>query len=462
MTSTEHDLGRPGDAHDLGISPRPAAPLSQPIDLDLVARIREEAAGEISEVRRADAGLETAEISPEDEAARAEPIIWKRLDAYARERTAAAEPVLDLDAEEALFRRVKADLFGLGGFEEFLFDPTVENIFVIGCDRVFVNRSGQVAPDRVAPVAESDEALVELVNRWSSRLGRTERRFDVSNPRVDMRLPGGFRLHAIMEVTSRPTITIRCPHHRKVELDDQIRFGTVDEPMAAFLRAAVRARCNIIVAGGTGTGKTTLLRSLLFEVPAHERIVTIEDTLELGIAAFEEEHPNVVEMETRQANVEGVGELSMMDLTRECLRMSPDRVVLGEVRGAEALYMMKAMSQGNDGSMCTVHANSARGVADRVRGYCAEGLNEIPMSVIDGFYRNAVDLVVHLKVLPDMRRVVSSIVEVQKDSGEGIRYNELFAPRIDGPAVRETPPSEVLSERLSFAGWSPATWSPVG
>ena len=309
----------------------------------------------------------------------------------------------------------------------------------------------------MAPVAESDEALVELVNRWASRLGRTERRFDVSNPRVDMRLPGGFRLHAIMAVTSRPTITIRCPHHRKIELVDQLGFGTIDAPMLAFLKAAVRARCNIIVAGGTGTGKTTLLRALLFEVPAHERIITIEDTLELSIAAFEDEHPNVVEMETRQANVEGVGELSMMDLTRECLRMSPDRVVLGEVRGAEALYMMKAMSQGNDGSMCTVHADSARGVADRIRGYCAEGLNEIPMSVIDGFYRNAVDLVVHLKVLPDMRRVVSSIVEVQKDSADGIRYNELFAPRVDGTAVEATPPSDFLAQRLRFAGWSAAS-----
>lgn len=454
MTST--DLDRPTDHAPSPFGGTTESVRQQPLDLGLVARIREESAGEISDIRRTEAGLDTEALSPEDEAARAEPIIWKRLDAYARERTSTAQAVLDLAEEEAIFRRVRADLFGLGGFEQYLFDPSVENIFVIGCDRVFVNRAGQAEPDRVPPVAESDSALIELVNRWSSRLGRTERRFDVSNPRVDLRLPGGFRLHAIMEVTSRPTITIRCPHHRKVELDDQVQFGTIDPPMAEFLRAAVRARCNIIVAGGTGTGKTTLLRALLFEVPAHERIITIEDTLELGIAAFDDEHPNVVEMETRQANVEGVGELTMMDLTRECLRMSPDRVVLGEVRGAEALYMMKAMSQGNDGSMCTVHADSARGVADRVRGYCAEGLNEIPMSVIDGFYRNAVDLVVHLKVLPDKRRVVSSIVEVQKDGGDGIRYNELFSPRLDSTAVRSTPPSDTLAQRLAFAGWSAA------
>jgi pilus assembly protein CpaF len=427
------------------------------LDLELIARIREEAASEISDIRRNDPAF-VGDVDLADEAARAEPIIWQCLDSYARQRTAANEAILDLEAEEAVFRRVKADLFGLGGFEEFLFDPTVENVFVIGCDRVFVNRSGQQECEMVPPVAESDEALVELVNRWSSRLGRTERRFDVSNPRVDLRLPGGFRLHAIMEVTERPTITIRCPYHRKVELADQVAFGTIDQPIADFLTAAVRARCNIIVAGGTGTGKTTLLRTLLFEVPAHERIITIEDTLELGIAAFAQEHPNVVEMETRQANMEGVGELTMLDLTRECLRMSPDRVVLGEVRGAEALYMMKAMSQGNDGSMCTVHADSARGVADRIRGYCAEGLNEIPMSVIDGFYRNAVDLVVHLKVLPDKRRVVSSIIEVQKDNEEGVRYNELFAPQLDRTAVPSVAPSDGLLERLSFAGLKGRLW----
>jgi Flp pilus assembly CpaF family ATPase len=308
------------------------------------------------------------------------------------------------------------------------------------------------------PIAESDEALIELVNRWSSRLGRTERRFDISNPRVDLRLPGGFRMHAIMAVTRRPTITIRCPYHRKIRLADLISMGTVDEAIVEFLTAAVRARCNLIVAGGTGTGKTTMLRTLLFEVPANERIITIEDTAELGIADFPDDHPNVVEMETRQANVEGVGELNMMDLTRECLRMSPDRVVVGEVRGAEALYMLKAMSQGNDGSMCTVHADSARGVADRVRGYCAEGLNDIPMAVIDSFYRNAVDLVVHLKVLPDRRRVVSSIVEVQKDSGEGIRYNVLFEEVVSGPAVPSIRPSERLYQRLVAAGLVRPPW----
>lgn len=443
------------------VEPRLAGP-APGLDLQLVAAIREQTAVELSEARRRNRngpdGGETDQVDEADEAARAEAIIWQRLDLHARQCEATGRPQLPVEVEEAMVRRVKADLFGLGGFEDHLHDDTVENIFVNGCDRVFVSRAGAAGAEQVAPIADSDQALIQLINRWASRLGRTERRFDVANPRLDLRLPGGYRLHAIMEVTRRPTITIRCPARRRIELVDQVRYGTIDGPMASFLAAAVRARCNIIVAGGTGTGKTTLLRSLLFEVPSHERIITIEDTAELGLSNYDDHHPNIVEMETRQANIEGVGELTMMDLTRECLRMSPDRVVVGEVRGAEALYMLKAMSQGNDGSMCTVHADSARGVADRIRGYCAEGLHSIPMAVIDSFYRNAVDLVIHLRVLPDRRRVVSSIIEVQKDNDDGIRYNELFAPDLHGPARPATPPSDTLYDRLRAAGLGVAPW----
>ncbi len=426
------------------------------LDLQLVAEVRNDVAAELSAVRRNEAAGE--ELSEADEEARAQSIIWDNLDRLARQRSVNGLAPLTPELEEAIARRVKADLFGLGGFEDYLHDPNVENIFVNGHDRVFINRKGAEKVQQVGPIAESDEAVVQLVNRWASRLGRTERRFDVANPRLDLRLPGGHRLHAIMEVTERPTVTIRCPYPRKVELPDQVDFGTIDEPMRAFLSAAVKARCNIIVAGGTGTGKTTLLRAMLHEVPAHERIITIEDTIELSLSRWPENHPNVVEMETRQANVEGVGGLSMMELTRECLRMSPDRVVLGEVRGAEALYMLKAMSQGNDGSMCTLHADSAYGVADRIRGYVAEGTTGLPMQVIDGFFRNAVDLIVHIRVLPDRRRVVSSIVEVQKDFDEGVRYNELYSPQVDGIGRPNTAPSPRLLEKLHHAGLGVLPW----
>ena len=228
-------------------------------------------------------------------------------------------------------------------------------------------------------------------------------------------------------------------------------------PVGLFL--AIALNVNIIVAGGTGSGKTTMLRALLYECPASERIITIEDTTELHIGDDEEQHPNVVEMETRQANVEGVGSITMMELTRECLRMSPDRVVIGEVRGAEALYMLKAMSQGNDGSMCTIHAESAHGVADRIRGYCAEGLNNIPMSVIDGFYGTAVDLVIHLQMDPTTkRRLVTSIVEVQRTQDEMIRYNELYTPRPGDFAKPSNRPTPEMMDKLRHAGMVVSPW----
>ncbi|MEM7340408.1 MAG: ATPase, T2SS/T4P/T4SS family [Actinomycetota bacterium] len=425
------------------------APVST-IDLSLVSTITSEVAAELSDLP-ALVDPDTGEIDMPAETARAEPLIWAAIDRAVEERLRNRSDTLSIDDEEAIFKRARADLFGLSGFEEYLFDPSVENVFVNGADRVFVNRSGASEPERVAPIVQTDHALIELVNRWSTRLGRTERRFDFANPRLDMRLPGGFRLHAIMAVTERPTITIRCPYSRKVTLQDLIKLRTIDAPMASFLRAAVKGRLNIIVAGGTGTGKTTLLKSLLYEVPPSERIITLEDTLELGLSRFPQEHPNVVEMETRQENVEGEGEINLMDLTRECLRMSPDRVVIGEVRGAEALYMLKAMSQGNDGSMCTIHSESAVGVIDRVRGYVAEGVTGLPPNIVDGFFRNAVDLIVHVTRRPDRRRVISTIVEVQRDSVDGVRFNHLFTSDTDDIAQFTVSPSPRLVQRLD--GW---------
>ena len=411
--------------------------------LDFIGRVVAEVAQLVTDRRG------TGDLSTADEARFVENLTWQKLTEHANNGGGGPLP---METEYAIVRRVRSELYGLGGFETYLNDPTIENMFVNGSDRVFVDRAGASAPERVPAITRNDQELIELINRWAARAGRMERRFDIGNPRLDLRLPTGHRLHAIMEVTRRPTITIRFPHHKAVSLEDQLEFGTVSAAMMGFLQAAVKARCNIIVAGGTGAGKTTMLRALLMQVSGNERIITIEDTPELNLAAFEETHPNVVEMETRQANNEGQGELTMMELTRECLRMSPDRVVIGEVRGAEALYMLKAMSQGNDGSMCTLHADSARGVASRIRAYCAEGAHGLPISVIDSFFVNAVDLILHIRQLPNRKRVVSAIVEVEKSEGEVIQYNEIFAERPDRVAEFETMPSERLLGRLRAAG----------
>ncbi len=415
--------------------------------LDLVARLVAEVAQNVADRR----GNGANGLAAADEARYVESLTWEKLTNFINDGQVPGG-ALAIETEHAIVRRVRAELYGLGGFETYLNDPTIENMYVNGSDRVFVERAGAAEPERVPAVTRNDEELIELINRWAARAGRMERRFDIGNPRLDLRLPTGHRLHAIMEVTKRPTITIRFPHHKAVTLNDQIEYETVSPEMGAFLRAAVKARCNIIVAGGTGAGKTTMLRALLMEVSGHERIITIEDTPELNLAAFEDTHPNVVEMETRQANNEGEGELSMLELTRECLRMSPDRVVIGEVRGAEALYMLKAMSQGNDGSMCTLHADSARGVASRVRAYCAEGAHGLPTSVIDSFFINAVDLIIHIRQLPNRKRVVSAIFEIEKSEGDVVLYNEVFAERPDRTAEFETMPSTRLMARLRAAG----------
>ena len=442
------------DSADLTLQPKstPAVKFEVPLDqlLQWCAEVRSDVADSIAEL---DPILAPGSGRPDtaSEAARAEPIIWDHIDTLVTGLLREGVTSPSLADEDFVFKRVRAELFGLGGFEDYLFDPTVENVFVNGHDSVLISRSGADAPEAVPPIVESDTALIELVNRWAARLGRTERRFDMSNPQVDLRLPGGFRLHAIMEVSHRPCVTIRCPYNRRVALEDLAQLGTLDSPMVNFLRTAVKARLNIIVSGGTGTGKTTLLRALLHEVPPNERIITIEDTREIGLTEFPEEHPNVVELETRQANSEGVGGITMLELTRECLRMSPDRVVLGEVRGAEALYMLKAMSQGNDGSMCTLHSESAVGVVDRVRGYVAEGSTGLSTSVIDGFYRNAVDLVVQLRVLTDRQRIVTSIVEVQRDNDSGVRHNELFVSTGDELARQQMNPSPRLMDRMAMS-----------
>ena len=429
------------------------------LDLAVVAEVTDAVANQLAERRRVEVGRRGPGAEAV-EAAEAEVLIWEELNQRARARTIGKQEPLDPADEQRIMERVRANLFGLGGFEPFLADETVEDIYVNGCDRVFVARVGGGPIERVEQIAESDEALIELVNRWAARLGRTERRFDVANPRLNLKLPGGFRMHAIMEVTERPTITIRCPRHRDLTLAGQQALGTLDGRLAQFLAAAVRARCNLIVSGGTGSGKTTFLRSLLFEVPPHERIVTIEDTTELGLSHFPDRHPNVVEMETREPNIEGVGEISMMDLTREVLRMSPDRVVVGEVRGAEALYMLKAMSQGNDGSMCSVHADAAQGVAARLRTYVSEGPGHLPLAVTDSLFNAAVDLVVHLRVLADRRRVVESVIEIEKTYSDETRYNELFLAGAGGPAVLAGRPTERLLARLLAAGMDEAVVRP--
>lgn len=265
---------------------------------------------------------------------------------------------LSWEERQDLVEALESRLFGAGSLQVLLDDESVENIDINGYRNVFVEYAdGSTA--RVRPVAASNEELIETVQILAAHEGLSARAFDVANVRVNLRLPDGSRLYAVQSVSREPLISIRKHRHTQVRLKDLIRLGTLDEDLADFLAAAVRARKNIMVAGATGAGKTTLLRALASEIPAEERILTVERSLELGLDEDAEAHPNAIAPEERLPNSEGAGAVSMAELVRDTLRLNPSRVIVGEVLGDEVVTMLNAMTQGNDGSLSTIHANSS-------------------------------------------------------------------------------------------------------
>lgn len=317
-----------------------------------------------------------------------------------------------------------ARVIGLGRLEPLLDDDDITDIHVRGCRPVWVKtRDGR--REQRQPIVESDDELVDLVRRIAARMGGREQRFDASNPEVNLRLPDGSRLFAAMDISSRPTLVVRRHRFEFSSLWHLVATGTMERDTAEFLASAVRARKNIIIAGGTGSGKTTLLRALINEIPAEERLVTIEDAYEIGLDRFEDAHPDHDALQSRPANTEGLGEVTMADLTRMALRMDPDRVIVGEVRGAEAFPMLLAMSQGNNGSMCTMHADSPRSVFPKLAAYVAMAGTGIPTETLNLLVANAVHFVVHL-ASDGARRKISSIVEVVDVDGLAIVTNEVF------------------------------------
>src|SRR6202035_2191366 len=250
-------------------------------------------------------------------------------------------------------------------------DPEIENIDVNGCDRVFLSYAdGREVMGE--PVAESDEELIELIQVLAAYSGLSSRPFDTANPQLDLRLPDGSRLSAVMDVTLRPAISIRRARMGKVFLADLVGNGTISPDVGSFLAAAVAARKNIMIAGSTNAGKTTLLRALANQIPAEERVITVERALELGLDHSREWHPNVIAFEERLPNSEGQRAVSMAELVRRSLRMTPSRVILGEVLGDEIVTMLNAMTQGNDGSLSTIHANSSLEVFNRISTYAIQ------------------------------------------------------------------------------------------
>lgn len=302
-----------------------------------------------------------------------------------------------------LKRQVKDLVFGYGPLEDLLALPTVTEIMVVDSDRIYVEKGGRL--ENSGRRFLSDEVTEAIIERIVSLAGRS---IDRSQPMVDARLADGSRVNAVIRpiAASGPCLTIRKFPARRLTISDLLRFGSLTPEVAAFLEAAVRSRRNIVVSGGTGTGKTSLLNCLSEFIPDHERIVTIEDTVELRL-----QKAHVVQLETKPANREGAGGYGIRDLVRNALRMRPDRVVVGECRGAEALDMLQAMNTGHDGSLTTIHANSAEDVTLRLE-VMVQMAADLPVTSIHRQIATAVDLIVQAARLRDGRRVVSQVSEV--------------------------------------------------
>ncbi len=372
---------------------------------------------------------------------------------YTRAAVADGRTPFPPQAEDRITRAVLDSLFGLGGLQPLLDDPGVENINANGADRVFIRRTGGHT-DQVEPVADSDEDLIDLIRTAAARAGVGERRFDAGHPILNLQLPDGSRLFAVMDVARRPCVSIRRHRLLQVTLAELVRVGTVTPALAAFLAAAVRARRNILICGCTGAGKTTLLRALAAEIGPGERLVTIEDTYELLLDHDTTAHPDCVALQVREPNIEDAGGIDQAELVRHALRMSADRVIVGEVRGAELVPMLNAMSQGTDGSMGTVHASSSRGVFTKLAAYGAQAPERLGLDATNLLLAEAVHLVVHLAFdRTAARRVVSSVLEVTGADGPLVTANEVFRPGPGAAAIAATPPSTALMDILVEAGY---------
>ncbi|MGZ3499305.1 MAG: ATPase, T2SS/T4P/T4SS family [Vulcanimicrobiaceae bacterium] len=316
-----------------------------------------------------------------------------------------------------LRQEVINEALGLGPLEDLMHDPDVTEIMVNGPDAVYIERNGRI--ERTAKRFTADQQLRLVIERIIAPLGR---RIDESSPMVDARLPDGSRVNAIIEplALDGATLTIRRFGQKRLQDDDLVRLGAVTPPVMEFLRAAVEARLNCVISGGTGSGKTTFLNVLSGFLPDRERIITIEDAAELYL-----NQTHVVRLESRPANIEGTGEIRIRDLLRNSLRMRPDRIIIGECRGAEALDMLQAMNTGHDGSLTTIHANSPRDALSRIETMVLMAGFDLPVRAIREQISNALDVVIHTARLRDGTRKVVSISEVVGMEGEIVTMQEL-------------------------------------
>jgi pilus assembly protein CpaF len=360
--------------------------------------------------------------------------------------------LLTLEDRERMVEEIQNEVFGLGPLEPLLLDPHVADILVNGCEHVYIERFGRL--ERTSARFKDNAHLMRIIERIVSAVGR---RVDETTPMVDARLADGSRVNAIIAPLSLdgPSLSIRRFGTDPLTADKLVENGALTPEIVELLKGIVKARLNVLISGGTGAGKTTLLNVVSSFIPESERIVTIEDSAELQLR---QEH--VVRLETRPPNIEGKGQIAQRDLVINSLRMRPDRIVVGEVRGPEALDMLQAMNTGHDGSLTTIHANSPRDALTRIETMVAMSGLEIPTRAIRNQVASAINVVVQLVRLSDGRRRLASLQEITGMEGEVVTMQEIFTldrqgVESDGTVIADIRPTGIrpgFSEKLRIAG----------
>lgn len=417
---------------------------------NVIAEVRAEVLAKMT-ARNQDGASNHHSLGPADERALGRHLITEALERRARQALADGTQVMTPAEEDELARGVFDALFRMHRLQRLLDDPAIENINANGCDVVWV-RYADGRRERVDPIAATDDELIEMLRTAAARTGLTERRFDLGSPTLNLPLPDGSRLFAIMTLAARPCLSVRRHRYLKVNPDDLVAMGTLDLSLRSFVRATMLAKKSCIICGGIGAGKTTLLRAMAADIPPSERLVTIEDSLELGLDRFPEIHPDVVALEAREPNLEGEGGVSLADLVRAALRMSPDRVIVGEARGAEVLALLNAMSQGTDGSMATLHASSSKGAFSKLATYAIQAPERLPLEATNLLVANAIHFVIYLAQEGD-RRFVSSVREVVDADGPMVVSNEIYRPGPGGRAVPGIPMRSQTLKQLAAVGF---------
>jgi pilus assembly protein CpaF len=400
------------------------------VDYELARRLRRDVGAQLSEQRRRYQNSGTP-LTGDDERALARHLIDEAVRNYAAEELADTHLVPPAELE-ALGRAVWSAMYEADQLQALLNDDSVENVNMIGCDKTFIKYADERGKERGPDIAGSDDALIELVRRLASWVGLSSRPWDMTNPFLRLRLPDGSRLAAIGWVCERPTVSIRRNRYPRITLDDMVELGTCSRLVAEFLRAAIRARLTTFVAGDQSVGKTTLLRALAAEIMPHERIFTIEESLELDLAALGK-HDDVVALEARKAYGEAAGEVTLTDLVRETLTQDADRVIVGECKGPEVLALINATLGGAGGSLSTIHCKEAKRVFNRISSLAVQSREAgLSNQVTHMLIAEALELCVFLKMVPDRerpgrrRRVVHEIIQVDGFNGEVATGSTLF------------------------------------